>query len=333
MQGNKIDDDYLFDTDLINHVSNKSCIADFITWNLVHSSDKHFPMIPQWLFRIIVMLQPVLGLAQNPQEVPLWLNGAPGFESRRNEPTLAKDWWVKNIHNPSITVYLPPADKATGTAVVICPGGGHRELVFDAEGRDAALYLNSLGVAAFVLKYRLAREENSPYTLEKHVRDDAYRAMRMVRSNAAKWNVDPQRVGMLGFSAGGEVVALIAYASGEGNVSSADPVERMNGKPDFQMLVYPGPLGIPESLPKDAPPAFLLASNDDACCSGPVITLLQKYHEAKIPVEAHIFAQGAHGFNMGYRSKLNSIKSWPQRMADWLMDTGLLVPMPKETKK
>lgn len=287
----------------------------------------------QCLFRLIVMLFPVLGVAQNPQEVPLWPGGAPGFENRRNEPTVAKDWWVKNIHNPSITVYLPPAGKATGAAVVICPGGGHRELVFDAEGRDAALYLNSLGVAAFVLKYRLAREENSPYTLEKHVREDAYRAIRMVRSNATKWSVDPHRVGMLGFSAGGEVVALIAYASGEGNSLAADPVDRLNGKPDFQMLVYPGPAGIPESLPKDSPPAFMIAANDDACCSGPVITLLQKYHEAKIQVEAHIYAQGAHAFNMGYRSKLNSIKGWPQRMADWLIDTKLLMSTSKTEQK
>src|SRR5688572_30428873 len=94
--------------------------------------------------------------------VPLWPSGAPGFEERKNEPEQAKDWWVKNIHNPSITVFLPPKEKATGAAVIVCPGGGHRELVFDAEGSDAAKYLNSIGVAAFVLKYRLAYEANSP---------------------------------------------------------------------------------------------------------------------------------------------------------------------------
>jgi acetyl esterase/lipase len=169
------------------------------------------------LYKLILILLPASMLAQVPEEIPLWSNGAPGFENRRNEPTVAKDWWVKNIHNPSITVYLPPPDKATGAAVIICPGGGHRELVFNAEGRDPAVYLNSIGVAAFVLKYRLAREENSPYTIENHVRQDAYRAIRMVRSNAAKWNIDPNRVGMLGFSAGGEVVALIAYSPGRSN--------------------------------------------------------------------------------------------------------------------
>src|SRR3990172_4465053 len=117
-------------------------------------------------------------ILRNPRVIHLWENGAPGFENRRDEPELAKDWWVRNIHNPSITVYLPPEDQATGAAVVICPGGGHRELVFNPEGHDAAAFLNSIGVAAFALKYRLADAENSPYSVEKHVRQDAYRAMR-----------------------------------------------------------------------------------------------------------------------------------------------------------
>lgn len=262
---------------------------------------------------------------QKPIEIPLWAGGAPGFEQRRNEPTKAKDWWVKNIHNPSVTVYLPPKEKATGAAVVICPGGGHRELVFDAEGKDPAIYLNDLGVAAFVLKYRLAKEENSPYTME-NVQQDAYRAMRLVRSKAAEWNVDPHRIGMLGFSAGGEVVSLVAYSDGNGNPNAGDPIDRVNGRPDFQMLVYPGPGSVPEVVPVDAPPAFLLAANDDPCCSSPVIKLVQLYRAAGVPVELHLYAKGAHAFNMGYRSALHSIKAWPQRMAEWLNDSGILKP-------
>ncbi|MDH4296033.1 MAG: alpha/beta hydrolase, partial [Cyclobacteriaceae bacterium] len=158
---------------------------------------------------VFVLLFPLTASAQDATEIPLWASGAPGFESRKNEPTIAKDWWIKNIHNPTLTIYLPPKEKATGAAVVICPGGGHRELVFNAEGHDPAVFLNSIGVAAFVVKYRLAREENSVYTIDKHVREDAYRAIRTVRNRAREWNVDPTRIGMLGFSAGGEVVALV----------------------------------------------------------------------------------------------------------------------------
>ena len=100
--------------------------------------------------------------------------------------------------------------------------------------------------------------------------------------------------------------------------------DRQNSRPDFLIMIYPGPLGIPESVGADAPPAFLLAANDDACCSGPTVKLLQRYREAKIPVEAHIVSQGGHGFNMGYRSQLASVKGWPQRLADWMADTNLL---------
>jgi len=257
------------------------------------------------------------------RQIYLWPNGAPGYENRRNIPEQAKDYWVKNIHNPSITAYLPPKDHATGAAVIICPGGGHRLLVYNSEGRDAARYFNKLGVAAFILKYRLFRED-STYSLEKEVRQDAYRAMRLVRSKAAQWQLDTARVGIMGFSAGGEVVAMVAYSEGKGDAKAADPVDRLNGRPDFQILIYPGPLGVPEIVPADAPPAFLIAANDDECCSVPVVKLLEKYRTAKVPVEAHILAQGGHGFNMGYRSNLQSVKGWPLLLADWLADTHLL---------
>ena len=199
-------------------------------------------------------------------------------------------------------------------------------LVFDAEGRDAATYLNSIGVAALVLKYRLAREPNSPYKVETHTRQDAYRAMRLARSRAKEWNIDPDRIGMMGFSAGGEVVSLVAYGSGEGDPNASDPIDRLNGKPRFQVMIYPGPLGIPEKIPADAPPAFLLVANDDTGAAGVIFDLLRKYREAQRPVEAHIYSHGGHAFNMGQRAKLVTLKTWSQRLTDWLEDNNILHP-------
>ena len=261
--------------------------------------------------------------SENP-EYKLWENGAPGFEHLKNEKEQAKDWWVKNIHNPSITMFKAPDSISNGTSVIICPGGGHRALVYNSEGRDAALYLNSLGITAFVLKYRLAREESSPYDVELHAKEDALRALRTVRFNAEKWGIATDKLGMLGFSAGGEVVSMVSYLDNEENMNAQDPIERMNGRPNFQMLVYPGPLAIPDEIPSDAPPIFLVVANDDTCCSEPVVQLINGYRKANRPIEAHIYSKGGHAFNMGYRSELRTLRSWPQRMADWLFDNGYL---------
>jgi acetyl esterase/lipase len=262
--------------------------------------------------------------AGNPSQIPLWPNGAPGFENRRDEPERAQDYWVRNIHHPSITVFLPSKEKANGAAVLICPGGGHRELVFKAEGTEPAEYLNKLGVAAFVLKYRLARETNSPYSLQKHPGQDAQRALRLIRSRSAEWNVDTNRLGILGFSAGGEVASMVAYNPTQGDANASDPIDRLDCRPDFQIVIYPGPLGIPDKVPPNAPPAFFLVANDDKSHVEPVMRLVEKYREANRPVELHLFAKGGHGFNLGSRAKLESIKTWPQRMADWLADSGFL---------
>nr|WP_067059723.1 alpha/beta hydrolase [Mucilaginibacter sp. L294] len=262
--------------------------------------------------------------------IPLWAKGAPGFENRRNEPEQAKDYWVKNIHNPSLTVYLPPADKANGAAVVICPGGGHRLLVYNSEGVAPAKFYNSLGITVFILKYRLGRDTLSPYKVDIHPKQDAYRAMRLVRSRAAEFNIDTNRIGMMGFSAGGEVVDMVAFSGWKGDPKAADPIDRANAKPNFIVQVYPGPGFVPETIPTDAPPAFLVAANDDVCCSLPIIQLLQRYREAKVPVEMHLYAKGDHAFNMGTNRKLVSINNWPQRLADWLQDSNILQPERKK---
>jgi len=277
---------------------------------------------------ICMALLPAALLAQTePTVIPLWPNGAPGFEDRRNEPEQAKDYWVKNIHNPSLTVFLPPKDKANGAAVVVCPGGGHRLLVWTAEGIDPAKFLTNLGITVFVLKYRLGRDTLSPYKIEVHARQDGLRAMRLVRSRAAEFGLDTNRIGIMGFSAGGEVVDMVTFGPNKPDPNAADPIDRQSAKPAFVIQIYPGPLFIPDTIPHDSPPAFLLAANDDPCCSISLMKLLEAYRAAKVPVEAHLFTQGAHGFNMGYRSKLRSINTWPQRLADWLSDNNILQPV------
>jgi acetyl esterase/lipase len=282
-----------------------------------------------FLILVLVLLKGSHVFAQDrPFTVPLWKNGAPGFEKLKDRPEEAKDYWVKNIHNPSITCFLASKEKANGAAILICPGGGHRLLVFNAEGIEPAKYLNSLGISVFVLKYRLAREENSPYKIEIHAREDGERAMRLIRSRAKEWNLDTSRIGMMGFSAGGEVVDMVAFQNWYSKARNPDSINRLSCRPNFIIQIYPGPLWVPDSIAPHSPPAFLLAANDDLCCSPPVVHLLDAYRKAKIPVETHIYNQGGHGFNMGYRSKLQSIHSWPQRLADWLQDSGYLNASP-----
>ncbi|HLO98726.1 MAG TPA: alpha/beta hydrolase [Fimbriimonas sp.] len=261
-----------------------------------------------------------LGQQAQPINIKLWPNGAPGSESKKDVPETAKDWWVKNIHNPSMDVFMPPKDKANGAAIVVFAGGGHNQLVYPPEGIEPAQFLASKGYVAIAVKYRLFREEGSLTTFAD-TKVDSYRAMRQVRAHAAEWGIDSNRVGVLGFSAGGENVFSIAFGNGAGDPNAPDKVDRENGKPNFIMQVYPGPLGVPETIPADAPPAFMIVANDDGA-AGVVLNVAAKYRAAKAPIEVHLLAQGGHGFNMGTRSKLVSVNTWPQRMVEWLSDNG-----------
>lgn len=264
------------------------------------------------------------GAETAPEVIPLWPNGAPGSEARKNEAEQARDYWVKNIHNPSITVFLPPKDKATGAAVVICPGGGHRELVFNAEGVMAAEYFNSIGVAAFALKYRLAREPGSTYDVERESPMDARRAMRLVRSRAKEWGVDPERLGLVGFSAGGEVVAMVTFRDEPKSAASRDAIDQFDAKPNFDIFIYPGPIGFPDVVKRDAPPAFFLAAVNDTNPANTIWEMIPKYRAAGVPVEAHLYSHGKHAFNMGDRSEFVSLRNWPQRVTEWMTDSGYL---------
>ena len=277
--------------------------------------------------RIVIILLFFVSMtffAQTENEVVyLWDDGAPGFEHLKDEPEEAKDWWVKNIHNPSLTVFTP--ENPNGTAIIICPGGGHNKLVITAEGNEAAKYLNSLGITAFVLKYRLPREEKSPYSLDIHLREDGLRAMRMVRSMKMKYNIDLHKIGLMGFSAGGEVVAEVMYKDNIGKIDASNLIDRLNGKPNFQILVYPGPLGIPKEIAADIAPAFMVVANDDTCCSAPVVEILNAYRRVGASVEMHLYSKGGHAFNMGARSELKTLNTWPDRLKDWLQVEGFII--------
>lgn len=257
------------------------------------------------------------------QRLPLWANGAPGFENRRALPEVSQDYWTKSVNDPSLTVYEPLSANSTGTAVVIVPGGGHRLLVTTTEGSDVAHWLASRGVTAFVLRYRLFREEGSPYRLED-ARADVERAIRIVRARAADWGVDPRRVGVFGFSAGGELARMATLSPPVPAPGHGDAIDRVSARPDFAILEFPGPLKAAEQVTRASPPLLLTAAGDDACCAQPTLDLAAAYHAAGAPVELHLYAAGGHAFNMGEDTPFASLQHWPDRLLDWMADRGLL---------
>ncbi|AIE83666.1 alpha/beta hydrolase [Fimbriimonas ginsengisoli] len=264
-------------------------------------------------------------LVQAPEVITLWPNGAPGSEERRNEPEVRPNSYsIKNIQNPSLTVFRPPAGKANGVAIVIAPGGGFTSNVFGPEGEQPAAYFNKLGITAFVLKYRLSRESGSKVTVDVSAKEDGYRAMRTVRAKAADYGIDPAKIGFIGFSAGGEVVSSVVFGDVP-SVKSPDAIDAVNGRPDFAMWIYTGPVAIPQEAPAtpNLPPAFLLCAFDDEGHLRPTIDIMNLYRKAKVSAEMHITSGGGHGFNLGNREKkLISVQTWPQRMTDWLIDLG-----------
>lgn len=268
-------------------------------------------------------------LAAEPPEVPLWEKGPPGFESRKDEKEVhavqkSGEYKVTNVHNPTLTVFLPPKDKATGSAVVIAPGGGHRELWVMHEGFNPAKWLNDHGVAAFVLKYRLGREKGSPYKIDEHALQDGQRAMRFVRSRAREWGVDPHRVGIMGFSAGGEVAAMVSAAPGAGKEDSADAVDRQSARPDFQALVYSGPLGIRNAaVTRDMPPTFILVGDNDNAANW-LVAHYQALKKAGVSSEMHIYANTPHGFGYRESKKGKPVDTWLERFHEFLAAEGML---------
>jgi endo-1,4-beta-xylanase len=272
-----------------------------------------------------------LALAAGRPEIPLWAKGAPGSEGKTakeiDEPPNKDHGYLKvtGVHHPSITVFLPLRETATGAAMVIAPGGGHQFLNFDQEGTNVAAYLNSIGVAAFVLKYRLAREPGSTYTVEEHALADAQRAIRLIRSRAEEWHVNPARVGIIGFSAGGEVAALASTRFDAGKSDSADPIDRLSSRPDFDALIYPGIRAENYTIPKDMPVTFMLCADNDKGPSTALAGLYPMLKAAGIKTEVHVYASGGHGFGINPNTKSRSpvATTWQLRLGDWLGDIGM----------
>jgi endo-1,4-beta-xylanase len=291
---------------------------------------------------LLTILNPSLTSAQPPDARPttepdhpaaidLWPNGAPGFETLRDTKEVVVEFGgeqnkvvaVSNVHNPTITPYLPAPDRATGCAVIIAPGGGHYLLAIEHEGYAVGRWLADRGVAAFVLKYRLENgTTGAKYTVAKEALADIQRAIRTVRSRATEWNANPAAIGVLGFSAGGQLAALAAMQHDHGQPDATDPIDRIDCQPAFQALIYPGRchLIVPD---KNAPPAFLACTIDDRPeISAGLAEVYLRFHKAGVPTELHIFSSGGHGFGLRPNVQSKPVHEWPARFVAWLHERG-----------
>jgi acetyl esterase/lipase len=251
-------------------------------------------------------------------------------------PKYGTNFLITNVTKPTITVLLPPREKNTGTAMVICPGGGYWDLFWEKEGTQIAAWLNANGMAGIVLKYRVPRPSNVPEP-DTPVGPlmDAERAISLVRSRAAEWAIDPERIGIVGFSAGGHLALAAATGFGNRAYEPIDRVDRVTCRPDFAVLCYSGSLkdynrdvlwpGL--HVPKDTPPVFLVHATDDSTSpSEDSVILYLALKRAGIPVELHVYATGEHDFGVVPNGNLPT--TWPGLCVNWLRSLGLLAKRP-----
>lgn len=293
-----------------------------------------------------LLLAAVAGAAEMPTESLLWPAGHAANEGDQPTPVDSPEWTERVTRSPTITPFFPDADKRNGAAVVICPGGGYSGLAMDIEGRKVAEWLRWRGIVAVVLRYRCGGGKNQqPVPLQ-----DAKHAIRTVRSRAAQWSVDPQRVGIMGFSAGGHLASTAATMFDEGNAEADDPTQRQSSRPDFAVLVYPvitlvgdathrgsrknllgedASEGLAETWSSDrrvtdkTSPTFLVHASDDKGVPVENSLLFYKALVAHgVPAEMHVYEVGGHGFGI-FREGRPADK-WPEQLEPWLKARGVI---------
>lgn len=278
--------------------------------------------------------------AEPPTVIELWPKGAPGEKGEIGEEkdtTKPTDQLVAgrrlirlgNVSKPTVSFYRPPADKDTGTAVLVCPGGAYQILAMDLEGTEVCEWLNSIGVTAALLKYRVPKREGQ----ERHVAalQDAQRALGLLRARAKDLNLDPQRIGALGFSAGGHLVAALASRAAQRTYPTVDAADSASCRPDFNLVIYPGYLVLKDEGDKinpsvevstNHPPTFLAMAQDDPVRVENAVLYYLALKQAGVPSELHVYPAGGHGY--GLRRTERTVTTWPERAADWMRSRGLL---------
>lgn len=273
--------------------------------------------------------------AAEPEVIDLWPGAVPGekgdIPAEKSTPT--KDGKgiasLTNVSRPTLTIYRPARDHNNGMAVVVCPGGGYTNLAWDHEGHQVGTWLSSIGATAVVLKYRVPRRPNWPRDQPPpQALQDAQRALSYVRSKAADWGVDSDRIGILGFSAGGHLGAWASTNFDKRSYETIDEVDRVSCRPDFAVLIYPG--GVvkqgemaPEiTITKNTPPLFLVHATDDRSENSVHLYLAMK--KLNLPAELHIYSTGGHGFGM--RPSDKPYGSWTKRCEEWMKVNGFLKP-------
>jgi acetyl esterase/lipase len=271
----------------------------------------------------------------DPAELSLWPNGVPGEADEPGQTKMQPGddgvLRVTYVGNPTITVYRPPEETGNGCAVVICPGGGYNILAWDKEGTEIAEWLNSIGVTGILLKYRVPRRD--PDQPHQAPLQDAQRAIRLARQNAAAWEIDPQRVGILGFSAGGNLTVMAGTHWDVSTYEKVDNADELSCRPDFMVPIYAAYLGAKDNpwvldplvrVTNQTPPTFMAVTLDDKYRGAHAALLLVELKKAGVPAELHVYAKGGHGY--GLRKSADPVYTWPHRCAEWMRSSGLLNP-------